>query len=281
MDSLSPLVIQFIAESSSKISFSVLKKHFRKTHKTNTNDLKAVVSDLIQSGELCYTDHYGSSFIEVSYNHPRKVSEHVVLKPPWCSWPVEPNQWVVSIERGASFGGGDHPSTRLAIQLIDTILHEPGFRKKKRSFRAIDIGTGSGVLAIVAAKLGVGTIWGVDTDPCAVFEARENVRLNQVEDRVHVLGDNLDAIDASYDLVFANLRAPTLYGFRELFEKKAEKDSLLIFSGLKSDETHSITEFYKKTGFLLFKERCENGWSAICLFRGDFLSEMSSPIVSY
>lgn len=281
MDASASQVLQFIAESPSKVSFACLKRHFSGTHLKNPKELKSLVAGLIQAGKLCYTSHYGSSFIEVSYDRPRIVSEHVVIKPPLCSWKLSAGQWVVTLDRGASFGGGEHPTTRLAIQLIDNVLHLPYWRDKKQALRAVDIGTGSGVLAIVAAKMGVGLVCGIDTDPCAVFEARENVRMNHVEDRVNILDDDLEAIVGSYDLVFANLRMPTLFGIRAVLERSVAADSVLVFSGLKTDETMPICDFYKEAGFIFLQKRSEKGWSAICLARGSLLNEGALPASVY
>jgi ribosomal protein L11 methyltransferase len=194
---------------------------------------------------------------------------------------MQPDQVVVTLDRGASFGGGEHPTTRLAIQLIDATLHRQHWMKKKQSLRAIDIGTGSGILAIAAAKIGLGCVCAVDTDPCAVFEARENVRLNRLEDRVLVLSGDLNRVEGVYDFVFANLRAPTLLGMRSILEKKISAESVLIFSGVKTDETLQICEIYKEVGFFRCEKRSENGWSALCLIRGDLSVYDVAPMSRY
>ena len=136
-------VLRFIAESPSKVNFNCLKRHFSDIHQCPPKKLKLLIASLIQTGQLCYTSHFGNSFIEISYDQPRAVSEHVVIKPPWSSIKPLPGQWVVSLGRGASFGGGEHPTTRLAIQLIDDLLHLPWLQDNCQKHRAIDIGTGS------------------------------------------------------------------------------------------------------------------------------------------
>ena len=274
-------ILRFIAESPSKVNFHCLKRHFSDIHQCPPKKLKRLIASLIQNGQLCYTSHFGNSFIEISYDQPRTVSEHVVIKPPWSSIKPLPGQWVVSLCRGASFGGGEHPTTRLAIQLIDDLLHLPRFQDNCQKHRAIDIGTGSGVLAIVAAKMGVGWVCGIDSDPCAVFEARDNIRLNHLEERVKILDDDLSAITGSYDLVLANLRMPTLFGLRSDLEKKTTTDSVLIFSGLKTEEVQSLCAFYKESGYVIHQKRSEKGWSAICLARGSFLNEDAEPMEGY
>jgi ribosomal protein L11 methyltransferase len=272
-DSLKTKIVGFILASPSKVSFDHLKRHINKTTGTNPRTLKRVVTKLVKDGTLSYIYHFGQSFIVQSYDCPRIVSNHVVVKPPWCSWSASEDQRVISIARGASFGGGDHPSTRLAIQLIDNVLHLPMFRYKLHALKGIDIGTGSGILAIVAAKIGVGAIRGIDTDPCAIFEANENIRLNQVETRVTLYEQNLDDTMGPYDLVLANLRAPTLVSLRAQLDKIMAPDSLLVFSGLKSSELHPIAHHYQKAGYFIVDERTETGWGALCLARGALSGE--------
>lgn len=274
-------VLRFIAESTSRVSFGCLKRHFYKTGRCDPKTLKMLVAGLIRSGKLCYTSHFGNSFIEISYDQPQAVSEHVVVKSPLCSLNALPGQYVVSLGKGAAFGGGEHPTTRLAIQLIDELLHLPNWQDRWRACRAIDIGTGSGVLAIVAAKMGVGMVCGLDVDPCAVFEACENVRVNQVEMRVSIQKETLENITGSYDLVFANLRMPTLFNLWSVLENKLAYDSLLVFSGLKSEEAKPICDFYKEAGFFIHQKRSEKGWSAICLARGSFVGEEAASIDRY
>jgi ribosomal protein L11 methyltransferase len=271
-------VLRFIAESHSKVSFRCIKRHFCDIHQCTPKKLKLMIASLIETGQLCYTSHFGNSFIEISYDRPQAISDHVVIKPPSSSFKAPPGQWVVSLGRGASFGGGEHPTTRMAIQLIDEILHLPSSQERCQIYKAVDIGTGSGVLAIVAARLGVGLVCGIDSDPCAVFEAKENVRLNHLEERVNICDDDLSAITGPYDLVFANLRAPTLFGLRPALVTKTATDCVLIFSGLKSDETRPLCDHYEKEGYLLHQKRSEKGWSAICLARGSFLDEGAGPM---
>lgn len=277
LDSLRTKIVRFISESPSKVCFDHLKRHINENHQVNVRTLKRLVGGLVQEGTLSYTYQFGRSFIDLSYDRPRIVSDHVVIKPPWCSWSASADQRVISIARGASFGGGDHPSTRLAIQLIDNVLHLPVLREMLDTLRVMDIGTGSGLLAIVAAKIGVGTVCGIDTDPCAIFEAGENIRLNHVENRVTLFEESLDAFDGPYDLVFANLRAPTLSALRAQLDTVVATDSLLVFSGLKSDELNFIAIHYKKSGYSILDERTEGGWGALCLARGSMSSVAAGP----
>jgi ribosomal protein L11 methyltransferase len=281
MRTLEDQVLQFIIGTRQKVNFTALKRHFSKFHPTTTKKLKQVVFDLMQAGKLCYTSHYGSSFIEISYNRPLRVSEHVILKPSACWFNAHPDQIVVSLKRGVSFGGGDHPTTRLAIKLIDALLHHPHFHGRGQAFNAIDIGSGSGILAMVAAKMGLGAVRGIDTDPCAVFEACENVRLNYLAAQVTISDESLDSIVGTFDFVFANLRTPTLCSIGSILEEKVNFDSILIFSGCKTGETMQVDEYYQKWGYSIVQMCSEKGWGALCLARGGFLKELAAPMLLY
>jgi ribosomal protein L11 methyltransferase len=268
MAALMKRVLDVIVASPSKICFSDLSKHFKNENQVSRQALKRAVSKLIHSGRLCYTSHYGRSFIELSYDQPLLVSQHVIVKPPSTSWCTSGRQYVVSLERGASFGGGEHATTRMAIELIDDLLHQPPWWGKRASMQAIDVGTGSGILALVAASIGLKLIHGIDTDPCSVFEARRNFHLNGKQDCITILQEPLEDINLRYDLILANLRAPTLLGLGKTFEKLATKQSALIFSGLNTAESGKVCQRYYQKGYRMQKKRTEKGWCAICLVRG-------------
>jgi ribosomal protein L11 methyltransferase len=272
MNPLESKIVEFIADAPSKVSFGCLKRHFCEAG-IRTRELKKQLATLVQAGRLFYTSHFGCSFIEISYAHPHPVSDHVVLKSSRCTYAATADQYVVTIEKGASFGGGEHPSTRLAIQLIDAVLYRMHLRKTNAVLKAVDIGTGSGILSIVGAKLGVDFIDGIDTDPCAVFEARENVRQNGLQDRIRMHQSDLRLLEGNYDIVFANLRSPTLISLRDRLTQKVQMDGMLFFSGLKTEELISIRAHYQKSGFFERLKRSEKGWSAICLTRGALLDE--------
>jgi ribosomal protein L11 methyltransferase len=181
MDDIEKHVYRYISSSPIKITFGVLRRYLVKEFDLSVTDVKEIVSKLIRSGDLCYTNHYGNVNIELSYDKPVKVSKNVVLKPSSVTYHPQHGETVVTLEKGFSFGCGAHPSTRLAIRLMDDAVSNFRWKKEKSALSALDIGTGSGVLGILAAKLGIGFVCAVDTDPCAVFESKKNAFLNSVE----------------------------------------------------------------------------------------------------
>lgn len=281
MGTLDSHILRFVTESPSKVTFKRLRDAFCNDHQVTARDLKRIIAKLVASEFLCYTSHYGRSFIELSYDKPILVSDHIIIKPTRSFCAASANQWIISLERGAAFGGGEHPTTRLAVQIIDDLLHKPYWRKKKHLLQALDIGTGSGVLAVVAAKMGVGSVCGIDTDPCSVHEAKENICANHLDHRVSISSDDLNDLPNSYDLVFANLRTPTLIAIHENINKKTTAESVLVFSGLKSEEAALVYDCYQTVGFKVLENRKEKGWGALCLIRGAFSNDSEDRILVY
>ena len=273
MGSLASQIYRFISESSSKVNFSELRAYIRTVTPIDGKVLKGLVNQLVEEGKLQYTTHFGGTYLEVSYASPQQISDNVVIQPFGTRHPSTDFPCVVSLEKGASFGGGEHPSTRLAIRLMDSFLYQSPLGKRLFAFRAVDIGTGSGVLAIVAAKMGVGSVWGIDIDPCSVFEARRNVVLNHLDKRVRISDKGLDIISGAVDVVLANLRFPTLSSLGEQLDGRVKRDGIIIFSGLRLTEMDDICSSYERFGFSPAKKIVENGWGAICLIRGSLLGQ--------
>ena len=268
MGDLESKIIRIIDDSPSKVNLRLIKKRLDGPNAYDINAIKHAVANLVSMGELCYTFHFGQSFLERSLEKPIQLSKHVILKPLRCKVDRVDHGVVISIEKGASFGCGDHPTTRMAVQLIDRCLHQPLWSKSKKELKAIDIGTGSGILSLAAAKLGVGYIIGVDTDPCSIFEAQENVRINQLNHRIQISSESIDDIHQQFDFVLANLRTPTLIRLCDSLNSKLNQNSVLVLSGMKAEESKSVSEPFKKNGFRVLETREKKGWSAICLLRG-------------
>ena len=266
MKSLENQILHHISSAQDRVSFSCLQKKFSRE---KTLSLKKAVASLVRSCRVGYTYEFGNSYLAVSVDRPTVVSERVVLKPPNTAYDITPGQAVVVLERGGAFGLGDHPTTRLAIRLMDHLFLAKNWQDASASRTALDIGTGSGVLAIVAAKLGIDAVVSIDTDPAAVFEARANARLNGLEEQIRVCRE-LDMFGSKkFDLISANLRTPTLVELLPKIEKTAAPDCGLVLSGIQLEEAHQIRKRYEDAGFTTQKTSSEKGWFAISFARGD------------
>jgi ribosomal protein L11 methyltransferase len=258
-------VIATIASSAAKITPPVLEKLILDRYGLNKKQIKTVIKDLVVSGELTYTYEFGCTFLERSLNKPVRISRQVVLIPPGHSYRSKPNDVVVQITPGASFGAGNHPTTRLAIKAIEfVLLGDPAIEKKPEG-TVLDIGTGSGVLILTAVLGGMDGGLGIDIDPCARVEAAVNIKNNGLEDRITISGKALDTIDQRYTMVLANLRYPSLKRlYPQLTEVTAGRGTLIL-SGIKNDEVDDLLEVYTKPRFKYLWSDHELGWAGVVL----------------
>ena len=258
-------VIATIASSAAKITPPVLEKLLLDRYGLNKKQIKTVIRDLVFSGELTYTYEFGCTFLERSLNKPVRISRHVVLIPPDHSYRSKPNDVVVQITPGASFGAGNHPTTRLAIKAIEFVLLGDPAIEKKQEGTVLDIGTGSGVLILTAVLGGMDGGLGIDIDPCARVEAAVNFKNNGLEDRITISGQTLDTIDQRYTMVLANLRYPSIKRLYARLTEVTEKNGTLILSGVKNSEVADLLKVYTKTHFKCLWTVNELGWAGVVL----------------
>jgi ribosomal protein L11 methyltransferase len=229
-------VLAMVEESSCRLTPGELRKRLMKKILVDESAIKTVISDLVLGRELKYTYQFGCSFLEKSYEKPTRVSKQVVLKPPDMAYEPESFDIVIDMLKGASFGFGDHPTTRLAIRGIETVLSENHSLLNAGSSRVLDIGTGSGVLAIVAVLMGIQHAVGIDIDSCARSEAQKNVQLNGLEHRINIVDTRVEDLKETYSLITANLRYPTLKQLCPHIAGITEKTGAAVVSGINRKE---------------------------------------------
>ena len=215
--------------------------------------VKAGIDGLVRSGDAEYVVAHGRTCVQSGFQRPVAIGRRVVLAPPGIR---ADGDAVVRIRRGASFGTGAHPTTRLCIRGIETVAISGG--------RVLDVGCGSGVLMLSAIRLGMTSGIGVDTDPVAVNETRENIALNQMEESLSVC-ERLPEKVGRFDLVVANLRTPTLNGLSGVTKGWLLPGGHLVLSGMKSEEVASVRKTYVKWATCL-DEPHEKGWGSL-IFR--------------
>jgi ribosomal protein L11 methyltransferase len=193
---------------------------------------------------------------------PRRVTDRIVVKPTWCDWSATPGQIVIDIDPQMAFGTGEHATTRGCLRLLDRSIR-PGDR-------VLDVGSGSAVLAIAAARLGAGEALAVEFDPDANLNARENLALNGVEDRVRIVEAMADPplLEdlGGFDLVLANILSsvirPLLPAFRHALADAP--DGRLIVSGILGSEHDDVVRDAVAAGFrVVAVDEEEEWWSAL------------------
>ena len=193
---------------------------------------------------------------------PRRITGRLVVKPTWTEWDAADWEVVVDIDPQMAFGTGEHATTRGCLRLLDDALR-PGDR-------VLDVGSGSAILAIAAAKLGSPEVVAVEYDPDANLNARENLERNGVEERVRIVEAMADpsllAGLGRFDVVIANILSsvirPLLPAFRDALGGSAE--GRLIVSGILRDEHGSVVRDAEAAGFRVARvDEEEEWWSAL------------------
>ena len=195
------------------------------------------------------------------YYRPIAISKSVTVVPVWESYEAKPGEKVVFMDPGMAFGSGTHETTRLCSELIEDYM-KPGDR-------VLDVGTGSGILAIAAAKLGAGSVNAYDIDPVAVRIAGENVTANGVGDTVFCgvsdLLRDVDLKDGPYDFVSANIVADIILRMADDVGAYVKAGGLLAVSGIIERQAGEVEEKLVSCGFQLLDRRTEKDWNSLLL----------------
>lgn len=193
--------------------------------------------------------------------HTEKIGARTVIKPTWEEYEAKAGEIVVELDPGAAFGTGQHATTSLCIRALEDLVR-PGMT-------VFDVGTGSGVLAIVAAKLGAKRVEAVDFDSVAVRVARENVRQNGAEDVVHTeRSDLLKSVAGEADLIIANIIADIIVRLFGEVKGSLAAGGTMLLSGIIEDRLADVVEAAGRHGFSVEKIEQEKGWAAIIVKGG-------------
>lgn len=169
-----------------------------------------------------------------------QVGQRLVVVPAWKRFRPSPGQIVLRLDPGPAFGTGLHPTTQLCLRALERFLR-PGMR-------VLDLGTGSGILAIAAARLGSGPVLALDHDPVAVQAARRNVRRNRLGRRVQVQEGTIGAGLGPFDLILANLLARTIQELAGRLAAALSPGGLLIASGILVEQAGEVQAALQAAG---------------------------------
>lgn len=260
-------LLDIIENSQRKVTPGELEKALSRKYSLEKKETRSLIKGLVTENFLTYTNHYGRTFIEKSFNKPVRISKHVILKPPGFYYKPKADDVVIEMWQGVSFGNGQHPTTRLAIRGIEYALNETNSLKAKDKTSVLDIGTGSGVLGITALLLGIKNAVGVDIDPCSIKEARDNAKINKLEDKFVIKNMSLEDLNTKFTLITANLRYPTLMNIYNRLVKMTEPGGAVVLSGIKSDEAISVVDLYTEKYFECKWEEFEKGWAGLVFLK--------------
>ena len=200
--------------------------------------------------------------------HPFRLEENIVIQPTWTeSADAGPDDIVVYIDPGTAFGTGSHETTRLCIAGLKQYIQADG------STEVLDAGCGSGILSIIAMKLGAKRVYGIDIDELAVTASKENLKLNQIPEECYdivkgdVIGDKQFAQNMAevgkYDIVVANILADVIIPLSAVIRPFMKENGVFITSGIIDTKENAVKESLIKNGFEIVNTEHMGEWAAI------------------
>ena len=194
------------------------------------------------------------------YFHTEKPGERVVIKPTWEEYAPQGDEVVIELDPGAAFGTGTHATTSMCIRQLEKLV-KPGMT-------VFDVGTGSGILSIISAKLGATNIQAVDYDDSVLKIVEENLEQNNVQDIISVAqSDLMQNVHGKAELVIANIIADIIIRLFDQLDEHLEQGGTLLTSGIIEDRIEDVLAAAEKHGYGVV-ERLENkGWTCITFKR--------------
>ena len=196
-----------------------------------------------------------------AYYKPIKIGERLVIVPAWEKYTPAEGELIVRMDPGMAFGTGTHETTRLVIKLLENYT--------KEGCRMLDVGTGSGILAICASKLGAGECRAYDIDPMAVRVANENIKDSGLTNITCEVSDLLRQVDKSrpYDLICANIVADIIIRMTPDVGELMHKDTVLLASGIIMERSDDVVACFEEHGFRIVERLEENGWCGLAVMK--------------
>ena len=190
------------------------------------------------------------------YFKPTKLSNNIVVKPTWCEYEPNEEDIVIEIDPGMAFGTGTHETTMLCIRMIEKYMHG--------GYKVLDVGSGSGILSIAAAKLGASDVLGIDIDEDAVRVSNENYELNGVSDRAKaIVGDLTVGVDYKANIVVANLLADIVMRLSKDTKRHLEEKGIFITSGILTEKSEVVEKCMIECGFEIVEKAILGEWCSI------------------
>ncbi len=187
-----------------------------------------------------------------------RASRRITIRPPWeRQQSAEKERVNVEINPAAAFGTGHHETTKICIGFLDEILEDHTLS------RVLDIGCGSGVLAICSVLLGAHMATCVDIDSNAIKETLLNSRRNGVSDKIRVLCGSIDCVCEKFDVIMSNTSKETLISMKDQFRKRLLPQGYLIISGILITEKNQIKSIYKNSGYDVINHKSQGEWAGI------------------
>ncbi len=191
--------------------------------------------------------------------HPVRIGKRLLIRPLWTEIELQPDDVEIALDPGMAFGTGTHPTTQLCLEATEDLL-VPGAQ-------VLDLGTGSGILAIAAAKLGAGHVLALDTDAIAVEAAQDNAKQNGAAEAITVQQGSLDTVVGSaqqFDLILVNILARIIIAMCDQhLGEVVRPGGLAIFSGIIADQADDVETALRRTGLEPYARRQQGDWVVV------------------
>jgi ribosomal protein L11 methyltransferase len=192
-----------------------------------------------------------------------RVGRRLVIRPTWRRHRRQPDDVVLALDPGMAFGTGLHPTTRLCLAALETLSD----RGAVAGARVLDVGCGSGILAIAAVKLGASDALGVDTDPIAIEATLANARRNRLVRRTRARTGSLPSDEPPFDVVLANLIAGVLMPLAGALRAELRPGGTLLASGIFIDREREVRSAFEAAGLVVGERSAEGEWVALAATR--------------
>lgn len=194
----------------------------------------------------------------MKYYKPVHVTDRLTVVPQWIEYQPREDEKIVLLDPGAAFGTGTHETTKLCLSLLDRLV--------KKDVDVLDIGTGSGILAITGLLLGAKSADAIDIDPLSVKAAKENADLNGVADRLNVkLGNLLDQVNGQYDIITANIVADVIISLLADIKPFMKSDGVLILSGIIRERQEDVERALYDHNYVIDEKHQDGEWIAFAV----------------
>lgn len=191
------------------------------------------------------------------YYHTFKINNKIVVKPEWENYDKQEPEILINIDPGMAFGTGTHETTRLCMELLDKYVKKDDF--------IYDVGTGSGILAILCSKLGAKEVVAIDLDKVSISAAKQNVSLNNLKNVKVIEGNLLDSKTEKCDVIVANIIAEIIVDLIPDAVKVMKSDGIFIISGIIESKENLINEKIIENNLEIIERISDNGWSAFAI----------------
>jgi ribosomal protein L11 methyltransferase len=193
-----------------------------------------------------------------------RIGRHLIIRPTWRRHRRSPDDVVLALDPGMAFGTGLHPTTRLCLAALESLADRGAVQRA----RVLDVGCGSGILAIAAVRLGAASAFGVDTDPIAIEATAANARRNSVVRRVRAREGSVPSGQPAFDVVLANLIAGVLVPLAPALRDELRPGGTMLASGIFVDREAEVAGAFATAGLTVTGRSAEGDWVALEAVRG-------------